>query len=394
VQGSGLCVFSGYPLAGNSPYKHLIGSFFIGTAVHHLVEMADVRGKAMGLRRSSVGALAAAALFGSIVGTYTPARAGSDRSTDTYAGDYAGGSLPSGTFAVLQYLRYAGADAFITPAGQELPNSHANIFVEFTRFAYITQLDGHPFVIEADLPFATLKDVNIPGTNNRVAGGLLDPDIHLTYFLTADPEMQRWLGFTNYFFFPLGRGFENQKAVNVSTARQFTDIAQIGYTEGLAKISPALNGVFFDLIANAAIHTNGNSPLTVINPASAPVPGVLTYDTLIQRPSYDLLAYLRYQPQPLQFVAIGIEKLWGGEQIATNGTFTATGLPIIKPQDNLPLSKDELLRGHFQFQIPFGLDFAAAADVFHDFNRTGGFRENIGVEIRLLKLFVPPLPLE
>jgi hypothetical protein len=121
---------------------------------------------------------------------------------------------------------------------------------------------------------------------------------------------------------------------------------------------------------------------------------VLTYDTLIQRPSYEVLAYLRYQPQPLQFVAIGIEKLWGGQQIATNGTFTATGLPIIKPQDNLPLTKDEFLRGHFQFQIPFGLDFAAAADVFHDFNRTGGFRENIGVEIRLLKLFVPPLPLQ
>jgi hypothetical protein len=51
-----------------------------------------------------------------------------------------------------------------------------------------------------EIRFATLKDVNIPGTNNRVAGGLLDPDIHLTYFITADPEMQRWLGFTNYFF--------------------------------------------------------------------------------------------------------------------------------------------------------------------------------------------------
>jgi hypothetical protein len=55
--------------------KHLIGSFFIGTAVHHLVEMADVRGKAMGLRRSSAGALAAAVLFGSIASAYAPARA-------------------------------------------------------------------------------------------------------------------------------------------------------------------------------------------------------------------------------------------------------------------------------------------------------------------------------
>jgi hypothetical protein len=37
-------------------------------------------------------------------------------------------------------------------------------------------------------------------------------------------------------------------------------------------------------------------------------------------------------------------------------------------------------------------DFALATDIFHDFNRVGGLRENIGVELRLLKLFLPPLP--
>jgi len=29
--------------------------------------------------------------------------------------------------------------------------------------------------------------------------------------------------------------------------RQFTDQPQIGYTEGLRKLSPSLNGLFFDL---------------------------------------------------------------------------------------------------------------------------------------------------
>jgi hypothetical protein len=331
---------------------------------------------------SSVSALAAVALIGTISGAHTPAFAGSDNTTDTYAGDYESISLlPPGTFVVLQYLRYAHADAFFNTAGQELPNSHANIFVEFTRLSYITQVEGHPFSIEADLPFATLKNVNIPPTNNLVAGGLADPDIHLTYFITADLVAQRWLGITNFFFLPLGRGFENQKAVNIATARQFTDIPQIGYTEGLGKFSPALGGVFFDLMMNAAIHTNGNSPLTV--------PGVLNYQTLIQRPSYQILAFLRYQPEGFQFVAIGLEKSWGGQQIATNGTFTATGLPLTKPQDNLPLSKDEYLRGHFQFQLQTAQDFAVAADLYHDFNVTGRFRQNIGVEIRLAKLFAP-----
>jgi hypothetical protein len=35
-------------------------------------------------------------------------------------------------------------------------------------------------------------------------------------------------------------------------------------------------------------------------------------------------------------------------------------------------------------QIPLAQDFTIAGDVFHDFEATGGFRENIGVEIRLV----------
>jgi hypothetical protein len=339
----------------------------------------------MWIKHSSVGALAGAAvLFGIIIGGNAPALAGSDNSTDTYAGDYEGGSLPTGTFAVLQYLRYSSSDAFIDTTGQQLPNSHANILVEFTRLAYLTSLWGHPFAMEGDLPFATLTDVNIPGTNNRVAGGLVDPLLHLTYFITADQNDQRWLGITNFFYLPLGRSFDNQAAVNVSTARQFTDIPQVGYTEGLGKLSPALNGVFFDLIAHASFHSGGNSPLMV--------PGVLTYDNLTQHPSYDVQAFLRYEPKPSQFVAIGIEKSWGGTQIATNGIFAATRLPITMPLADLPLTKDDFLRGHFQFQVPFTQEFAIGGDVFHDFGRVGGLRENIGVEIRMVKLFFPPGP--
>jgi hypothetical protein len=102
----------------------------------------------------------AAILLGTVVGLWAPANAGSDHNTDTYAGDYTAGSLPAGTFVALQYLGYGHADAFIDPAGRNLPISNANIFEEITRFAYLGQLGGHPFVIDAELPFATLTDVN------------------------------------------------------------------------------------------------------------------------------------------------------------------------------------------------------------------------------------------
>ncbi len=333
-----------------------------------------------------------AVLFGSIVGWHAPAIAGSDNSSDTYAGDYQGGSLPIGTFLFLQYAGYSHADAFVTSAGSALPNSRANIFEEFTRVAYFAQLWGHPLVIEAEVPFATLTDVNIPGTNSRVAGGLVDPVFHVTYFFIADAKTERWLGLTNYFYLPLGRSYDNQSAVNVSTARQFTDVPQIGYTEGLGKFSPALKGVFFDLIANASFHTNGNSPVNVVNPASSPFPGVLNYGTLTQAISYDVKAFLRYEPKTSLWFAVGMEKSWGGEQIAKNGTFTVTGLPIVIPQADLSLGKDDFWRGHFQFHVPLAQDFVVAADIYHDFDRVGGFRQDIGAEIRLTKFFFPQPP--
>jgi hypothetical protein len=320
--------------------------------------------------------------------------AASDHSSDTYAGDYAAGSLPTGTFVALQYMGYFHANAFIDSSGQQLPNSHAGIYEEFTRFAYITQIGGHPLVFDAEVPAATVNDVNIPGTNNQVASGFADPVVHFTYFPVADPRFQRWIGLTDYFYLPLGRSFDNQKAINVSTPRQFTNVPQLGYTEGLGKFTPNLNNVFFDFVANASFHTNGDSPLLVINPATAPVAGILRYDTLTQRPSYDVKAFLRYAPPTpvFLFVAVGVEKSWGGEQFAANGSFAITGLPIVLPQSNLSLGKDDFLRGHVQFQIPFTQDFVVAADIFHDFARVGGFREDIGAEIRLSKLFYPKSP--
>jgi len=347
----------------------------------------------MRLRPVSIIALVRAAVMPiTAVSWYVPAIAGSDRSTDTYAGDYTAGSLPAGTFAALQYAGYSRANAFITSAGVNLPDAHANIFEEFTRLTYIGQLGNRPLVIEVELPFATLTDVNIPGTNNLIAGALVDPVVHLTYFPVADAKFQRWFGITNYFYLPLGRSFDNQRTVNVSTARQFTHVLEIGYTEGLGKLSPALSGVFFDLIANASFHTNGNSPLNVINPADAPVPGVLTYGLLTQAISYDVKAFLRYEPRPFLFFALGIEKLWGGEQIARNGQFAVTGLPIVIPQGDLSLGTDAFFRGHVQFQVPFAQDFAVAFDIFHDFERVGGFRSDIGAEVRLVKFFFPQTP--
>src|SRR5258708_28815198 len=102
--------------------------------------------------------------------------------------------------------------------------------------------------------------------------------------------------------------------------------------------------MFFDLRAKASFHANGNSPLEVVNPPGAPLPGVLRYDTLTQQPSYDLKAFLRYNPSTFLFAAVGIEKSWGGEQTGTDGRFFVAGLPVAIPQPNVSIGKDDFLR--------------------------------------------------
>ena len=116
-----------------------------------------------------------AAALGAVLAGNTPALAASDNDPRTYAGDYQGGSLPIGTAIISQYFSYAHADAFVDPTGHTLPGSHADTWIEFTRLTYFTEFANHPLVIEADLPFATLTNVNIPGTNNAVRGASRTP---------------------------------------------------------------------------------------------------------------------------------------------------------------------------------------------------------------------------
>jgi hypothetical protein len=354
-----------------------------------------ISGEGTHMTSRSMKLTAACMLAGSVAGWQAPAIAGSDNSADVWSGDYSAGSLPAGTFLAIQYAGFSRANSFVDTAGHELSNSHASILEEFTRFTYFANLLGHPLVFDAELPFATLNDVNVQGTNNLVKGGLVDPVVHFTYFAIADAHAQRWLGFTNYFHLPVGN-YDNTRAFNVSTPRQFTYVPEIGYSEGLAKFSPALKGWFFDMVANASIHTDGSNPINFGVPVPLPgpvvVPGVLTYDKLTQSTSYDVKAFLRYASAPGQFVAFGIEKSWGGEQIATGGRVTVPGLGVVNLPGPQPLSKDDYLRGHLEFQFPLAQDFAVGADLFRDFTRVGGFKDDFGAEIRLTKFFFPQSP--
>src|SRR5258708_37589993 len=99
-----------------------------------------------------------------------------------------------------------------------------------------------------------------------------------------------------------------QKALVKETWRKVAPMADAAarlFYDRLFEI-PSLKGLFFDLIADASFHTDGDSPLEVVNPTGAPLPGDLRYDTLTQHPSYDVKAFLRYNPSTFLCAAVGI----------------------------------------------------------------------------------------
>jgi hypothetical protein len=337
--------------------------------------------------RWSAGALAGGAL---LLGA-TSAFAGSDNSSDTYAGDVNGLALPAGTFLVLNYTGYRHSDEYVASAnnifsklsgvGKQEFNSTGEIVTDILRFSYFARLWDHPLVFEAAIPYAKVEEVNIGDLSHPAGGfgpqtsrsGVIDPVLFVTYGLIADPRGERFLGFTNYFYFP-ARRYNNLIQVNTSTPGQYTWVPQLEYAEGLGKFAPGLKNVWVDVIANASLHTDGDSPL-------AQVPGV-QFDKLTQDNSYDIKAFLRYEFGPATHVAVGIEKSWGGDQIASGGLLGSALGPT-------SLGKDDFLKGHVQVAFPLAPDLHVATDFTHDFEREGGLKEDFTAEVRVTKFFLP-----
>lgn len=341
--------------------------------------------------------LAGAALFGAAICIEGPARAASINTTDTYAGDVNAIALPEGTFIYLQYFGYQHSDEYITSPGNifaKLGNSHQipsnlEVFTGITRFAYFTSFWDHPLVFEVAIPYAWIQDANVgnfPVLNpltglgpQPTTSGLINPTIFFDYGVISDPKDERFLVVSSYFFLPI-ETYNKYSTINVATPNQFTWIPQIEYAEGLQKFFPSLKSWWIDVIALAAIHSDGDAPLAIA--------GLGQFNTLTQDNTYDIKAFLRYNYMEGGLVAFGIEKSWGGNQIASGG-----GLAVVFDGPT-SLGKDDFLKGHFEAVFPVAKDIHVSTDITHDFEREGGFREDFTAEIRLTKFFLPAQPLK
>jgi hypothetical protein len=331
------------------------------------------RGELSWVKTSAIGAAALALCLG--MGA-TAAHAGSiSANTSTYAGDAAGLNFPVGTVAVSDYIGYKSGGTHFDADGNADHSGNLDLFTNVLRVDWLaTTIGDMPLVVSAALPYASAQNVRQGGADLNSDSAFFSPTVFLTLGVIVDPQNERTLAFSNYFFLPFG-DYDSTQAVNVSTPNQTVIVPQITYEEGLGKFSPALKNFWIDIFGGVAFHSDGDNPVTVA--------GVGGFDRTEQENSYDINLYLRYSWNPLTFAAIGIERSWGGEQVATGGVLGAGG--------DFSISKDDFVKGHIQFGVPLSETMQLAADISHDFEREGGFKEDFTVEFRLSKIFLPEM---
>ncbi len=302
------------------------------------------------------------------------AQAGSiSANTGTYAGDIAGLAFPAGTVIVSEYVAYRHSGTLYDSDGVPDRTANLDLYTNVVRADWIAgRIFGRPVAVSGALNYANPQNVRIGGATERGETTWFAPAIYVTWSIIANPKSERDLAISNYIVLPAGH-YDSNKRVNPATPHQTTDIVQLTYQEGLGKISKSLKNFWIDVFGGVAFHSDGDNPVTI---------GGAGFARTVQQDSYDINAYLRYNWAPLTFAAIGIEKSWGGEQIATGGTLGAQ-------LGDVSLGKDEYVKGHLQFGVPLSKMFMVSADVTHDFWREGGFKEDFTAEVRLSVIVMP-----
>ncbi len=347
------------------------------------------------LKLWSTGALAATAMMLGAAGWQTSAYAGSDNSTDTYAGDYGALGLPIGSVLVTSYSGWRHGDEYIQNNNNFLGKlgfpvhspADVSLWTDIERVDWFaTSIWNHPIVLSAAIPLVQVDNHSIAspttapiGGNQTYHDGVGTVVLFATYGLVVEPRNERYIGISNYFYLPTNN-YRATKIINTGSANEYTDVPQIGWTEGLGKLG--LRNFWFDFIGNASIHSDGKDPVTI--PLGTPGIGGFGYSNVSQDTSFDVKGFLRYDFAQSFWVAAGIEKSWGGNQIASGGS-----LSLVPGFATSSLGKDDFLKGHIQASYPITRDFHAAIDLTHDFERTGGIKEDFTAEIRVTKFFIP-----
>ncbi|MFJ7441249.1 transporter [Methylorubrum thiocyanatum] len=274
------------------------------------------------------------------------------RALDVDPGDYT--ALPPGTSAFIMYGNYAQRNSInVVGVGDINQGYQLDSAVGIARFVHWMDIAGITVDPQVLIPFGSLYNGRLGGSRVASSSGFGNPILAATAWLVnkPDPVYSTYFGITPFLTLPLGK-YDRDAAVNIGSD-VFQATLQAGLIQGIA---PKFH---VDLIGDVTFSTDSR--------VAGPGRQYLTRDA-----SYQAQSYLRYALTDKISLAVGHSYTFGGDQYVggiKNGLRT----------------EGHQIRGVVQAFLDPTLQIQVAA--FHDFGVKGGFEQDFGVKVRLLKVF-------
>ena len=260
-------------------------------------------------------------------------------------------ALPAGTNLAIFYYIYAHNTSYNLAGGPTFNNSSLEQNFGVGRYVHFFDLGGHPAVIQLVQPFGSLSGANVGGQKVGSAFGAANLSISGSYWFYSNPATKTYFNTTAFLYPPTGT-YDRTSPINVGTNRWEGDI-QFGLTKGLTE------RISMDLAFDANFFGDNTKSF----------PGNRRQS---EQPIYRGQIWATYEWSKAFFTSLGWEGLFGGrEQI--NGNFDG--------------AKGERQRIRAAGTLFLSPTLQTILELNHDVERTGGFRQEFGATVRVLKAF-------
>jgi hypothetical protein len=232
-----------------------------------------------------------------------------------------------------------------------VPDSHVDSEIGIARFMHFGQIAGHTFGLQAILPFGSLNNAKINGQDLSDASGVSDPILAAGYWFVEDTTQKTWFSFVNFVTVPVG-SYDRNRALNLGGNHWQNDI-QFDVTKGF------LDKWTIDVSVDW-IHAWDNTEAGT------------GHQTLRQKEKFGNYVWLTYDLTPRSSLSVGYAGTYGGAQ-SLDGVRTGA-----------EAGEQQIRMTYSQFITP---SMQGLISVSHDVSATGQFKQDVGVLLRVAKLF-------
>lgn len=260
--------------------------------------------------------------------------------------------LPAGTNLALLYYDYAHRSSINFDNGPTYTRgTNLDSHIGILRYVHYSELGGLPVAAEVLVPFGSLNDGKVHGNKLESTQGFADPYFAFVVWPYQNTEQGTDIAIASYTQPPLGT-YNNEHVLNLGSDRWTQDF-QVSGTQSFG------NGLTIDIEGDAIFYTDNTN-------ANA------SGQTLRQDLTWQLQSWISYDVTSTSYVAVGYNGYFGGRQHIA-GSF-----------NGLKTSLHQVRGTYAQFVTP---TVQVLGSLYHDVSVDGGFKRDIGLTLRILKVF-------